>query len=218
MDSATLRQEVSSSDSDLRAAQRDLTFATAEADNTQDQDKKDAIGNKIEKLKGDIGGAASRHSSAVQDLQAAEATERKEKLFEETEKQKSKEIENNKSEDVCKKPDEKEVNSSDKKPATAKKEPVLIGGELYDIKDSYEDPKIMQDILLAKLKEQVTPEAKDAHAEDTKDKPELAANIGATSTAPAIASTSSAGITQDTSTPTASSRIQGAAGSGSTST
>ncbi len=223
MDSATLRQEVSSTESDLRSSQRDLTFAVAEESNTEDQEKKGEIGNKIEKLKGDIGVNAARHSSAIQDLRSAEASERKEEACKQTEKEKAEEIEKQKTEELAKKPEETldADKSKDKKISDViKTAPVLIGGELYNITDSREDPKTIQDRLFAELQKQVTPEAKDKdpHAEDAKDKPTLAANVGAASTTPAIASINGTGASQDSSSPTATSRIQGAAGSSSTST
>ena len=216
MDSATLRQEVSTTDSELRASQRDLTFAVAEENNTDDKEKKGEIGNKIEKLKGDIGVNASRHSSAVQDLRAAEAVERREETAKQTEEQRVQETEKQKTEEAVK-PEEKELDKKDKKPSEPNQTAsVLIGGQLYDVSttDGHEDPEITRARLFAQLQEHAASGARDPHEIDTQDQPAVAANVAAASTAPAIASTgSTTGVTQDTSTPTATSRIQGAAGS-----
>ena len=169
MDSATLRQEVSSTESDLRASQRDLSFTESQANNETDSSKKDALQSKVAQLQSDVAGHSADHTSAIQDLRAAESAERKEELAKEAEKQKTeqaaieKEANAKKSDDSDSTPAEK-----DKKSTVAKKEPVLIGGELYNITDAHEDPQVIQDRLLAEVKKYATPKEEDTHASDSK--------------------------------------------------
>ena len=216
MDSATYRAEVAQAESALGTAKRDAVAVSFQADNESDPEKQNALQTKAEQLMDKVANYSADRSTAIAGLGVAEATERKEKLAEETDKQKAEEAALKKETEPTKAEEKELENKDSKKTTTTKKEPMFIGGELYDIKDGREDPQAIQDILLAKLKEQVAPEAKDSHIEEaSKDKPSVAANVSAAST-PAIATTGTTSVTQDT--PTATSRIQGAAGSSSTST
>lgn len=217
MESAIYKQQVSEAASEIASTKQALGFVAMQANNTDNPEDKNRLGNQIEQLKGNLEGAASRHGSTLADLRGAEAFERREKLAEETTKQKEEQASIEKQAEAAK-TTEKEVDNKDKKPTIAKKESgATIGGELFDRTGPIpEDPVLKQAALLKQIQEFAktsSAEAKEPHADEVKDKPAVVANVAAT---PVIASTAATGVAQDT--PTATSKIQGAAGSSGAST
>lgn len=153
VDSATYRQEVSEASSALMSSQRDLTFTVAEENNTDDKEKKGQLGNKIERLRSNVVVNSSNLSAATSALRSAEASERKEKLTAENTEREELEKTKQREEEAKLKEEQKDDSSKinhDKKPFVAKKEPVMIGGELYNVTDA-QDKDAIQAELLKKL-------------------------------------------------------------------
>ena len=214
MDSATYKAELSKAATEVSSAKQALGFAVAEENNTDNPEDKSRLGNKIEQLKGGLEGAAQRHSSAVTDLNMVVAGENRDKVAKETEELRAQQVTIEKEAQAAKKI-EKEVDTKDPKSLVAKKD-LKLAGNFSEYERTGDDVDAKQAALLKQVEELakrgscIVKEPQD----DIKDKPAVAANVGAAT--PVIASTAATGVAQDT--PTATSKIQGAAGSSSAST
>jgi hypothetical protein len=210
VDSTQCRAEVAQTESALGAAKRKEIMANFQANNA-DPKEKESLQSKLGELSSEVGRCTMDLSSARGAYNAALDGDRRAEVAEQTEKQRTEQANIEKEAEAAKNI-EKEVDKKDEKPSVAKKD--MKSGTSIDpyerTGEAPEDIDAKQAALLKKVQEFVAKSEVEDSSEAVDKEPAVAA--AAVSASPAIASTGSTGTAQESSSPTATSKIQGAAG------